>query len=247
MCEVTMREMDTFPDLESSEANRRTAASPKSASEDISAREKRKRQDPGLYFARSGATREEIAIEFTRKSIHLLIAFVPLLLSISRPATIALLAAGIVAYAVCESLRMRGVNVPVISYLTAKAARQRDGGRFVVGPITLGLGALLAIVLFEPIPAMIATYVLAFGDGFSSLVGKTLGRIQIPLTKGKSLEGSLTCFSVSFLSALAVSGKIDASLAIAAVSTIVEALPLKDLDNMLLPLCAGTVAVLLGL
>lgn len=193
------------------------------------------------------ATREEIAIELTRKSIHLLIAFVPFLLSLSRPLAIALLAGGTAAYAIFETLRMKGISIPIVSALTAKAARLRDDGHFVIGPVTLGIGALLSVLLFEPGPASIAIYVLAFGDGFSSLVGKTLGKIRIPYTRGKSLEGSLTCFTVSMLSSLAVSGKAGPSLIIAAVSTIVEAAPTKDWDNILLPLAAGIAATILGL
>lgn len=201
---------------------------------------------PPIY-ARKKATYQEISIEITRKSIHLLIAFVPLLLAVSRPFALGLLAAGTILYAAFETLRMKGVEVPVISALTAKAARLRDAGRFVTGPVTLGAGAFLSVLLFPPVPATIAVLVLAFGDSFSSLVGKTIGRIPMPFTRGKSLEGSLTCFIVSFFSAWAVSGKYGAALAVAAVSTFVEALPTKDWDNILLPLAAGAAAVLLGL
>lgn len=193
---------------------------------------------------RKQASPEEITIEVTRKSIHLLIAFVPLMLSMSRPFTIAFLIAGTGLYAVFESLRMHGIRVPLVSWLTARAARIRDKGNFVVGPVTLGLGALLSVLLFKPVSASIAVYVLAFGDGLSSLVGKTVGRTRLPLTGGKSLEGTLTCFAVSFLSCFFVSGKPEASLIVAAVSTIVEAVPTKDWDNILLPLAAGLAATL---
>ena len=63
-------------------------------------------------------------------------------------ATTILLAAGIIVYATCESLRMSGREVPVISRVTALAARRRDAGKFVLGPITLGLGAMLALMLY---------------------------------------------------------------------------------------------------
>lgn len=200
-----------------------------------------------LPRVRRKATREEIAIELTRKSIHLLIAFVPLLLSLSKPMTIVLLASGTSAYAVFETLRMKGIKIPLISALTAQAARLRDNGNFVKGPVTLGLGALLVVLLFGTIPASIAVYVLAFGDSFSSLIGKTMGRIKMPFTQGKSVEGSFTCFAVSFASAFALSKKLGPSLIIAAVSTFVEAIPAKDWDNILLPLAAGLTATLLGL
>lgn len=193
------------------------------------------------------ADRHEKSIELTRKSIHLLIAFVPLLLGASKILTLVLLSGGMVFYAVSEILRRKGIEIPLISRLTVKAARLRDRGKFVKGPLTLGAGALLSVLLFRYDPARIAIYVLAFGDGLSSLVGKFYGRIRIPLTGGKSLGGSLTCFAVSFAASVAISGRYLPSLAVAAVSTLVEALPLKDWDNIALPFCAGLVATLLGL
>ncbi len=202
---------------------------------------------PRSSAARDAVSRDEIVIELTRKSIHLLIAFTPLLLSISKPLTLALLASGMAAFAAFEALRMRGVRIPLISALTEKAARKRDAGRFVKGPITLGLGAFLSALLFEPVPASVAIYILAFGDGFSSLVGKLFGHIRMPLTRGKSVEGSLTCLIVSLISAYAVSGKLVASAVVAVFATVVEALPTKDWDNILLPLAAGLAATLLGL
>ncbi|MDX9783165.1 MAG: SEC59/DGK1/VTE5 family protein [Spirochaetia bacterium] len=196
---------------------------------------------------RKKASRQEISIEFTRKSIHLLIAFIPLLLSLSKAFTVLLLAGGIMVYSVFETLRMRGYSIPLISALTARAARLRDDGRFVTGPVTLGLGALLTVLLFPREPASIAIYILAFADGLSSLVGKTIGRIRMPLTQGKSLEGSITCFICSLIPSYLISGRVGASLVIALVSTLVEAAPTKDWDNILLPLAAGATALMLGI
>jgi len=198
-------------------------------------------------FPEGRTTRRELSIELTRKSIHLLIAFVPLIASISHSLVVALLISGCTAYALFETLRFNGIKVPIVSELTAKAARIRDAGKFVRGPITLGMGALLSVLFFKESAAAIAIYVLAFGDGLSSLAGKTFGRIKMPFTKGKTLAGSLTCLSGSFLSAFAVSGLALPSLVVALVSTLVEAAPTKDWDNILLPLAAGLAATLLGL
>jgi dolichol kinase len=196
---------------------------------------------------RRRATREEIIIEITRKSIHLVIAVVPTLLYFSRPLTIFLLSAGTLLYAILESLRRKGINIPLVSRLTSQAARLRDAGRFVKGPITLGLGALLSVLLFPTLEASIAVYILAFGDSFSSLVGKTIGRIRMPFTRGKSLEGSLTCFVAAFVPTFVMSASPGKSLVIALGATLVEALPTKDWDNILLPLASGALALLLAL
>jgi dolichol kinase len=198
-------------------------------------------------LTRPKASRQEISVELTRKSIHLLIAFVPLINSISHISAISLLSAGIIAYTICEYLRMHGVNVPLISALTVRAARPRDFGKYVLGPITLGLGALIAVLAFSPSVAAISVYVLAFGDGLSSLAGKIFGRIRLPLSTFKSIEGSLVCLVSSFLVTFAVCRKPLDSLLIALMATLVEAIPTQDWDNIILPLFTGTMALLLGL
>jgi len=189
---------------------------------------------------------DEIRIELLRKSIHLLIALVPsLAFFIGAFPTTVILAAGVMFYATCETLRMYGREVPVVSAVTSLAARKRDAGKFVLGPITLGLGAMLSLMLYPEPAASIAIYALAFGDGLSSLVGKLFGTIRLPFTGGKSLEGSLTCFTAVFVSAYALSAKALPSAAVALVATITEACPLKDFDNIVLPLVTGCAALLL--
>ena len=90
-----------------------------------------------------------------------------------------------------------------------------------------------------------AIYALAFGDGLSSLVGKTFGSIRLPYTGGKSLEGSLTCMAAVFISVWLLTGNIERSLVIAIFASMVEAAPSKDFDNLILPVAVGAVASLL--
>jgi phytol kinase len=191
------------------------------------------------------ALTDELRIELLRKSIHLLIGFVPALASLNVGLTIGFLASGIITYAVCENLRLSGIEVPIVSRVTSLAARRRDSGKFVLGPITLGVGALLALLLYPDPAASIAIYALAFGDGLSSLIGKSFGSVRMPFTGGKSLEGSLTCLIAVFTSALALTRDAPRSFAVALVATIIEAVPLKDFDNIVLPVCTGAAAVLL--
>jgi dolichol kinase len=156
-----------------------------------------------------------------------------------------LLSGGVLFYAACERLRIEGYYVPVISRVTALAARRRDGNRFVLGPVTLGLGALLALLFYPNPAASIAIYALAFGDGLSSLVGKSFGSIRLPLTGGKSLEGSLTCLLAVFTASIAITGDAKRSLIVAATASLVEAAPTRDFDNIVLPVAVGAVATLL--
>ena len=54
------------------------------------------------------AVSEEIRIELLRKSLHLLIAFVPAIAHFNLGLAVGLLSAGVIFYAECERLRMKG-------------------------------------------------------------------------------------------------------------------------------------------
>jgi dolichol kinase len=200
----------------------------------------------GIYSdIRSRAWANELGTELLRKSIHLLIALVPTLASWNFGFTVALLGSGILVYSYCELMRLNGYDIAVISRVTALAARKRDAGRFVYGPVTLGMGAMMALALYPEPAAAIAIYALAFGDGLSSLVGRAFGTLRLPFTGGKSLEGSLTCFVAVASATFAISGDAAGSVAVAVIATFAEALPTKDFDNILLPCVTGLAAMVI--
>jgi dolichol kinase len=185
--------------------------------------------------------------ELARKSLHLLIALAPLLALWSRTGTLLLLAAGITAWIVFETLRRRGIKVPVVSSITEYASREREKGRFILGPATLGLGAAGALLLYPQRAAAVAVLALAFGDGLASLAGKWCGRLRPAFLCGKSVEGSLACFAAVFVCAFLVSGgRPVTALAAAAAAAVAEALPLQDWDNVAVPLASGGVLCLLS-
>ncbi|MDR2344024.1 MAG: phosphatidate cytidylyltransferase [Spirochaetaceae bacterium] len=185
---------------------------------------------------------QDFKSEITRKSIHFLIALTPVLTMVSRDFAVAALTLGVIFYIYLESLRLSGVEVPFFSVVVRLASRPRDGNRFVPGPVTLGTGALLALLLFPEPVAKIAIYALAFGDGFSSLVGRIFGRIRPAFLLGKSVEGSLSCFFCVLLSTWYVCRDIKASFAAAAAVVVCDVLPLGDYDNVAIPLAAGIAA-----
>jgi dolichol kinase len=152
-----------------------------------------------------------------------------------------LLMTGTLFYVCMECFRLSGVQVPLISKITRMASRSRDDSKFVLGPVTLGIGALVALVFYPSPASTIAIYALAFGDGFASLVGKLYGRIRPPFMMGKSVEGSTACFIAVLASAFLVSHDIQIAVIAAIVGTAVEALPLDDYDNIALPVSVGLV------
>ncbi len=192
----------------------------------------------------SGERRTVIQGELVRKSLHMLIALVPgIALSIGVFPTLMLLATGVLFYTTAEHLRLSGQYVALISTVTVLASRTRDQGRFVAGPVTLGVGAMLALLLYPAPAAFLGIYALAFGDGLASLVGKAFGSVMI--LPDASLEGSLACLVAVFSASLALSGRFVESLVIAVAATVLEALPTDDLDNIIIPVGVALLGSLL--
>ena len=182
--------------------------------------------------------------EFFRKTIHICAAVVPLLLHIARVPTILCLCAAGILYIIAESLRTNGHEIPLISDITAAAARKRDENKFVLGPVTLVAGIIAASVLWDERAAAVGILALAFGDGLASLAGKTFGKIRVPCTHGKTVEGSLTCFAAIFCSTFFVTQDCRLSLLVAVTGALIEVLPLKDFDNLIIPVLLGGIVCL---
>jgi dolichol kinase len=183
----------------------------------------------------------EITTEVVRKSIHMLIALVPPLAALNVHLTMALLAGGVLFYTWTESLRLHGQKVAVISFLTITAARARDRDGVVLGPVTLGVGAMLALLLYPEPAAAMGIYALAFGDGLASLMGKLFGKVVLPYTGGKTIIGSSTCFLSVMLVALGILPTFGAAVIVGLSATLLEMFPTRDMDNIILPTGVGLV------
>jgi dolichol kinase len=197
--------------------------------------------------ARVAADINEVTAEVVRKAIHFLIALSPVMAAFNRPLTVFALMTGTLGYTWMETLRLAGVRIPLVSSLTMMASRSRDRGRFVMGPVTLGIGALLALLFYPSPAASIGIYAVAFGDGFASLTGKLFGVLRPRFLCGKSVEGSLACFVAVFIAAYRVSSSVRIAFVAAFTATAVEALPLADYDNLALPVTVGLVVQLASL
>jgi phytol kinase len=198
-----------------------------------------------LALTRPQTTVDTLRGEVIRKALHLLIALVPLLASFNLQATISLLAGGTLFYVFAEKMRIAGRPVFIVSDLTVLASREHDRGRFVIGPVTLGLGAMLALLLYPSTAAAIAVYALAFGDGLASLAGKLFQTARIPGTRGKTIAGSLACFAAVLVSCLRLTGSPLKALLLALAATALEMIPVRDFDNLILPVGTGFLANLL--
>lgn len=178
--------------------------------------------------------------ELFRKTIHICSSLVPFFLSIAYWPVIGLLVFALIAYSVCEILRLKGYTIPLITKITETAARKRDENKFVLGPVTLVIGILIAALVLPLEYAKVGIFALAFGDGLASLFGKMIGKITIPGAHGKTVAGSLTCFMAVYIATFCCSGNVFASLLTGTFAMVLEALPLADLDNILIPILVGS-------
>jgi dolichol kinase len=106
---------------------------------------------------------------------------------------------------------------------------------------------MLALLLYPSTAAAIAVYALAFGDGLASLAGKMFHTPRIPGTRGKTIAGSLACFAAVLLSCLRLTGSPWKALLLALAATALEMIPVRDFDNLILPVGTGFLATqLLG-
>jgi phytol kinase len=161
------------------------------------------------------------------------------------------------------TLQFVAVGTGLIEDPSAVQAMTRTGqpAEILKGPLYYGLVFVLCTVLFwrtSPV-GMLALMILCGGDGLAEIVGRRWGKHKLPGSPNKSWAGSLAMFSgswalgYSFLLGFNALGYFQPPLeavplaltvaAIALVATLVEALPLTDIDNLTLT----AVAIAMGL
>ena len=155
------------------------------------------------------------------------------------------------------------VGTGVIKDPAAVQAMSRTGDRREIlrGPLYYGIVFVLCTILFwrtSPV-GILALMLMCGGDGLADMVGRRWGRTKLPCNPSKSWVGSLTfllagfAFACIFVAVFNQWGVLDPpwsvsevvwkTAVIAAAATAVEALPLRDIDN----LTTTAAAVVLGL
>jgi dolichol kinase len=204
----------------------------------------------GVMYRSEGRT--VLLHELVRKAVHLLIAFLPLIAEASMPAAFLLLCLGMAYYLYSEMIRVfyRGVS-PVPLYLTAWvrrmtlfAARRQEPQTVMIAPLTLGTGALLSLLLFDHETMRIAVFALAFGDTAAALMGNVMPLKRCGFIPRKSIGGTLGCLAAVVISTYYVTRTWQTALICGAAAAIVELIPLKEYDNISLPLAVGVTALL---
>lgn len=183
--------------------------------------------------------------EIRRKLLHILIAFVPLFSTFVYHTTLLVLFSLLVVYMISECLRVNGYSFPLLGSITRSSIRKLEERGFAFGPVTLILGAILSLLFFPAVIANTVIWIVAFADTAATIVGRSLGNHRIPYNMKKSIEGSLAALLVAFLCGCIYLPLFPALLA-SSFSSILESLPLRSLDNLLMPVGTGILLVCLG-
>ncbi len=172
--------------------------------------------------------------EIYRKFVHFLGVPLPFLAYFNKTAICTLLIAVIALYAISETLRYIGFHFPFFSHVTKKARRYSEIGGFIIGPISLTVGILLCLILFEPRVYIPAILIVCISDSLSGLVGKRFGKIKFPVFQ-RTLEGTLAFFASAFL-ILYFFLPVQKAIITAALPALIELFSPYDLDNLFIPM-----------
>jgi uncharacterized protein (TIGR00297 family) len=186
-----------------------------------------------------------------RSMYHMLIGTI-LILFIGYGENFALivLTALLVALSFAEYFRLSEHNAlsVFIERIFSPAFRGDEAMGFLGGFFYL-LGAFLVTLLLPKEVAMASVSILAFGDPSATLVGKRFGKTKWSTNKNKSVEGSMAMLTVSvivlllyhFFYGLEVS--LLTMILVAISVTMIEALPLRIGDNILIPMLGAMIIV----
>lgn len=159
------------------------------------------------------------------------------------------------------TLQFALVGSGVIKDKAAVDAMSRSGDRREIlrGPLYYGVAFILLTILFwRNFPVgIVALMMLCGGDGLADVIGKRINSPSLPWSPNKSLAGSVSMLLGGFTLSLFIlwifihQGYFVSPISyyvvpvgiIAIVTSVIESLPIKDIDNITVPLAA----VLVGL
>jgi len=174
-----------------------------------------------------------------RESIHASGIFIPVIagaVGVLSVAVSIILVLGV--YATSEYLRTEGKKMPLINFITRKAASQNELYQIVLAPVYFAIGILITLVIFPAPASSAAIAIFALGDSTASIFGRYLAKTPLPFNKDKSLEGSVAGFFFAFLAGSFFVSPLVALVG-AVIAMFIEYLPLPINDNLLIPVITG--------
>ncbi len=138
-------------------------------------------------------------------------------------------------------------------------SRNGDPREILKGPLFYGLVFIAVTILFweDSLIGIISLMILCGGDGFADIIGRRIKSKKLKWAKSKTIAGTLAMFLGGFISSWVISAIFYSTgnynytfvkltlniLVISALAALVESLPIKDYDNLTVPIST----VLLGL
>lgn len=191
--------------------------------------------------------------EAARKSIHLVLAVVPLLAWILMPGhpwSVRWALAAVAAVAV--GLDVGRQRIPVlrraIHARVGPLIRERESGRLLGSSLYL-VSVAVCFWILPPSLALASLGFLIAGDTAAALIGRWLGRHR--LASGKSLEGAVACLLACLVVGLVIR-RLDPGVrppvlaAGAAAATLAELFSPGARDNLVVPIVSGAVMRLIS-
>ena len=166
--------------------------------------------------------------------------------------------AALVPFAITLQFALVGMGLWRDPAAVQAMSRTGDRREILRGPLFYGIiFILLTLIYWKDSPVgIVALMLLCGGDGLADIIGNRFGSTRLPWSKNKTWAGSLGMFAGGWLFSILVlwayiaAGIFPGGLTqyllpvtlITLAATLVESLPLSDLDNLTVP----AVAVILG-
>ena len=169
--------------------------------------------------------------------------------------------AALVPFAITVQFALVGLGIMKDEAAIKAMSRTGDPKELLRGPLFYGIMIVLMTVVFwkdSPVD-MTALLIMCGGDGVADLIGRRVKSPNLPWSPNKTLAGSISVFFGSwFFSAFVLAiyvgtGVFAAPIGVYAmpltvislVSTLVESLPFKDVDNITVTLMAAVLGYIL--
>ena len=181
----------------------------------------------------------EFIFEVLRKSVHLVSILIVLIYEFfGKEVILWVLMVFLVTVLILDYFRLEhGMRIPFFYIMYREHEADRLGGH-----IYFALGAISAIALFSKEIAYAAILMTTFGDLAAALIGKFYGKRRVfkkIFKNDKSIEGSVSEFTIDFLIGLLILGNPVVSLIMAFFATLTETAVNKIDDNLVVPIFSG--------
>jgi HAD superfamily phosphoserine phosphatase-like hydrolase len=187
------------------------------------------------------------ANDIIREIIHVGSFLIPLLSQLYQINTytfVLLIFITTVLFTISELMRRIGTTFPPFTNLTNLAALGDEKWGFAFSPIFFALGICLSLILFPQQIGFAAITILTLGDGTAKIIGKLLGTTPFPYNKAKKIEGTAAGIVVATFGSFLFVAPHKALLA-SIICMIVESVPSPINDNLVIPLLAGILLIII--